>query len=297
MRSSFTCFERTSKVHEHNIIQRGYSVNKQLFHKTSVLRRTYRTLFDKQFEGWRTYWEARDRDGRHVFVKVYFGHDDQKFNVINGTKQVKLTDYFSNTLMHVKNVSFPRVEDHWIVNGTYFIAFSWRNIQTISLYALFDHPECRPAIYDLIEALSQLKPPSWWSKDIETHNFALTNYEKLDPSLTSPFDADLIRNVTVENDEKIYFHDFEKFQWSKKCLLKLHVSAFCYLQYLRGQFSLGEQVANELITGFGNDRNVANVDQGISTLNLMLKNMNERKITSVEIGKLRSLVNMRQCIK
>lgn len=293
MKSSFTDFERTSKIHKNNINQRGYSVDKQLFYRTSVLRRTYRTLFNKQFGGWRTYWEARDGNGRHVFVKVYFGHDDQEFNLINGSKQVNLTHYFSSALMHVKNVSFPRIEDHWAANDIYFIAFSWRDIQSINLCTLFDHPEYRSAIYALIDALSNLEPPRWWSRDIETHNFALTDYDKWDPSLTSPFDADLIRNVAVESGESIYFHDFEKFQWSEKGLLKLHVLAFCYLQYLRGQFSMGKQIASELVTEFANDQRVATVDQGIATLNEMLKNMNERRATSMEIRKLRSLVDMR----
>ena len=160
MRSSFTYFEKTSKAHKHNIIQRGYFVNKQLFYETSVLRRIYRTLFNKQFEGWRTYWKAQNRDGRHVFIKVYFGHDDRQFNLINGKKQVNLTCYFSSTLLHVKNVSLPHIEDHWVAHGTYFIAFSWRNIQTVSLCVLFNNLQFRPAIYALIEALSKLQPPT-----------------------------------------------------------------------------------------------------------------------------------------
>lgn len=291
MKSSFAHFDKTSKKHKHNIIQRGYIVNEQLFHTTSVLRRIYRTLFNRPFEGWRTYWKAQHRDGRHCFVKVYFGHDDPKVNLISGVKQVKLTRYFSNTLMHVKNVSLPHIEDHWVADDIYFVALSWRNIQTINLCALFKNTKYRLTIYALVEALSRLQPPDWWNRKIETHNFALTNYDIIDSNLNSPFDADFIRNIAIDDDDKIYFYDFEKFQWSKKGLMESHLLIFCYLQYLRGQLSLGEQAARDLIIGFSNQKENIHFDQSISIIRLMLKNTNEPSITSLEMGELRSLIN------
>jgi hypothetical protein len=249
-------------------------------------------LSNKQFEGWRTYWKAEARDETRIFIKAYFGHDDPEFNLINGTKQVKLTHYFSNTLVHVENVSLPYVKDHWEADDVYFVAFSWRNIQTVDLRTLFMNRNFCSAIHALIDALSSVRPPNWWSREMETHNFALTNYDVMDFNVSSPFDADLLGNIAIENDDKIYFHDFEKVQWSKKGLMELHLFVHCYIHYLRGRFDLGEKVARDFVREFSNDQKCENFDQSISTVNLVLKDMDESRISSSEICKLRSLVNM-----
>ena len=216
-----------ARSHREAIRSRGFTDVEQLFYRTSSVRRVYRSLTGKQYEGWRTYWRA-DYRGQQVFAKVYFGHDDPRTNLVNGRKQVELTVFFRDRLDHQPGIRFPDLLDCWEDDGFFVVTSAWRRIEPVSMEQLFDATLHDGDTMELIWGVSSLSRPDWWSAEYETHNFALTDQNVLDQDQATAFDIDFLSNLCVDSDRRLYFHDFEKFQWAEKGLLEVFIT----LQYL-----------------------------------------------------------------
>jgi hypothetical protein len=223
MRCGFKTYESIASQHKRKIIERKFHDVAQLGYDRNPVKRLWRFLKQKRIDVWRTYWKGMMNGSIPVFIKVYFGYSDKNFDQLMGKKEVALEQYYNSIHDLPNDVVLPHVLDHWGSETGYFVTYEWRNLHVVDLGTLLRKEKLRDTFFSLLHWLRQIPPPPWWTRKFEEQNYAYNDDFLETSDELSPFDFDLDRNICLTEDGALYFHDFEKHQWTPRGLQDLYV--------------------------------------------------------------------------
>ena len=210
---SETEFSQTSESHRLELLNRGYSVERQLHLDDFLIRN----------RPWKTYWKAGHEVSGDVFVKVNYGYSPD-INQIMGHKEAELPGYLASQFNECGLVRFPELVETWRSDTGVFVALAWEEIEKRSGFSILFDAQLGPRLGEVLKIWECIPQPEWWSDAYVLHDFALDGSHGGSPGGLSPFGFDLDDNLGVVEDGSLFIYDLEFLQWSRRDLQTVYLS-------------------------------------------------------------------------